>query len=146
MFEFASSSRQVPYLKRDRSPKLILFLQAKLSIAGNSNILNILRMSTLPLQIMSIPFQPVASIIIEQIFRFWLSVCHSRRQCALSSLHRRIQNAVFKDVFSYNMTTQYVVLNSSCLTQVSQLSEGIQILLSKISNQVVAMQPIIFFL
>ena len=31
------------YLKSDCSPKLILFFQAKVSIAGNSNILNTLR-------------------------------------------------------------------------------------------------------
>ena len=38
------------------SPKLVLLLQAKISIAGNSNILNILRMSTLQGQIILNPF------------------------------------------------------------------------------------------
>ena len=45
----------VRYPKRDHSPKLVLFCQAKLSIAGNSNILNILRMSTLQGQIILNP-------------------------------------------------------------------------------------------
>ena len=42
--------------QRDCSPKLVLFLQAKVFVAGNSNILNILMMSTLQGQIMLIPF------------------------------------------------------------------------------------------
>ena len=46
----------VQYLKRDCTSQLVLLLQAKVSIAGNSNILKILRMSSLKRQVMSFPF------------------------------------------------------------------------------------------
>ena len=42
--------------KRDYSPKLVLLGKAKISTMGNSEILNILRISTLQGQIMLIPF------------------------------------------------------------------------------------------
>ena len=45
------------YLKRDHSSQLVLLLQAKVPIAGNSNIINILRMSTSKRQVISFQFQ-----------------------------------------------------------------------------------------
>ena len=58
-------SRWVRYLKIDQSSQLVLLLLAKVFIAGNSNIINILRMSTLKRQIVLIPFG-YPSILVPQ--------------------------------------------------------------------------------
>ena len=69
MFEFAAlGGCDLWYNKRDCSPKLVLFFQAKLSIAENSNILNILRMSTFQGQIMLIRFQQSIFSVFSSFF------------------------------------------------------------------------------